>query len=253
VRDPRDNDIRVPVTRQEFDEWVTRAESGEVAAEFLLGYVYGTGTCRDLGIDPNLDNAKLWLGRAAAQGWVEALFWDGYARYIHSDWGQMASAFEYFEKAAAAGSSQAALFLGEQYEEGTLLTRDMEKAIAFYRQAASSGDALAEYRLGDALLFGEPKSSGAPEGLAWLEQAAQRGLVMAFLALARAKQKGRGCAIDPVAAYAWFRAAKDSHLMPAELPKWSIDLKKLERSLSPEDKGRALTMMAETLPRLREA
>jgi TPR repeat protein len=96
------------VTPSEELDLVTRAELGDVGAQYRLGRMYATGD----GLQEDLALAVVWLSRAAALG-----------------------------------DSSAQTFLGTMYATGDKVPLDYARAVALYRAAAEQGDATASYNL----------------------------------------------------------------------------------------------------------
>ncbi len=57
-------------------------------------------------------------------------------------------AIEYWEKAAAAGSTAAMIQLGILYDTGTGVSRNWDKTMEWFQKAADSGDAVGVYNIG---------------------------------------------------------------------------------------------------------
>lgn len=122
------------------------AEGGMAAAQFRLGTMYENGR----GVARDLDQARDWYARAAAQGYSSALYSLGYVCFTQNDG---PCAVEWWTRAAARGSADAMFSLGVLYDEGTAGPRDPVQAHMWYDLAAASGAAgAAEKR--DALAAG---------------------------------------------------------------------------------------------------
>jgi localization factor PodJL len=110
------------------------AEGGMAAAQFRLGTMYENGR----GLPRDLDAARDWYTRAAAQGYSGALYSLGYVCYIEADG---ACAVEWWTRAAARASADAMFSLGVLYDEGTAMPRDPVQAHMWYDLAAAAGAA----------------------------------------------------------------------------------------------------------------
>jgi TPR repeat protein len=122
------------------------AEGGMAAAQFRLGTMYEHGR----GLPRDLDAARDWYARAAAQGYSGALYSLGYVCFTQNDG---ACAVEWWTRAARQDSADAMFSLGVLYDEGTAGARDPVQAHMWYDLAAASGAAgAAEKR--DALAAG---------------------------------------------------------------------------------------------------
>lgn len=91
-----------------------------------------------------------------------------------------------YHEADREGDPAASSYLGQIYEEGILLPKDMNKAIAYYQKARKSNDAYASYRLAMAWIRGEISPAGVNEeeikrAIKILEQAATSDKPVLFL------------------------------------------------------------------------
>ena len=92
------------------EKWQTLAETGDAAAQYNLGNLYGKG-------------------RGVAQDYGQARAW--------------------WEKAAAQGDADAQHNLGILYDNGWGIAQDYGQARAWYEKSAAQGNAIAQYNLGD--------------------------------------------------------------------------------------------------------
>lgn len=72
-------------------------------------------------------------------------------------------AIEYLDKAAQKGHVQSSSLLGFEYQKGTSLPQDTEKAIYYYELSSQNGDAPATYELGKLYSGGIPNLNPDPE------------------------------------------------------------------------------------------
>lgn len=115
-----------------------------------------------------------WTQKAAEAGYLQAQT-DLGALYMYGGKGvkrDAAAAWKWFSAAAAQGSKEAELFLGDLLSRGEGVTRDVQAAAAHWRTAAEAGIAEAQYRLGHYLLGLGQQSA---EGVEWLRRAARDG------------------------------------------------------------------------------
>ena len=80
----------------------------------------------------------------------------------------------------------AAVFLGQVYEEGVYLARDLNKAVKYYQKAMKANESYANYRFAMALIKGELSKGGSnrediQKGIKLLEQAATSDKPVYFL------------------------------------------------------------------------
>lgn len=223
-----------------------RAESGDSAAQTLLGeiYLHGLGVARDE------KKAAGWYAKAAAQGVIAAQF--QYAMLLMDGRGvdkDEARAFDLMKTAADGGNRLAAFNFAQFLMQREPGARGMEKAFAYYEQAARAGLADAQYAMSQAYahgIGGKPldeaearrwlllaakqnydtaqldlgtwlvEGRGGPanheEGFAWLKRAAIGGNVAAENRLAKLYRDGIGTPADKVEAAAWYVLARRAGL-----------------------------------------
>ena len=118
------------------DTLVERAQKGDAAAQFDLGYRYANG--------------------------------DGVAK-------DSAEAVKWFRMAAEQGNARAQSNLGAMYANGEGVPKDSTEAVKWYRKAAEQGHVFAQGNLGSMYANGEGVPKDAIEGLAWSNSAAASG------------------------------------------------------------------------------
>ena len=110
-----------------------QAQTGNVAAESLLGELYTSGR----GVPQNDEEAAKWLRKAADQGDVDAEYDLGYlfqhGKGVRQDDSQAAA---WYTKAAEKGNDWADVNLGFLYERGRGVKQDYAEAARLYRDAA---------------------------------------------------------------------------------------------------------------------
>lgn len=111
------------------------------------------------------------------------------------------------EKAAAGGSSDAALELGYRYLRGTDVQKNETGALALFRQAARAGNVDAAYNTGLAYVRGQGTNIDLAEAAEWFTAAAKLGDAGAAFNLGLMFMNGEGVKQDAAIAYAWFRVA----------------------------------------------
>lgn len=189
-----------------------RAESGEVLAEIMLGFLLEHG----LGMSPDKEEAKRWYECAAKQdssagqyalarllgeddpteltAWLQkaadadyppAQFQLGWSYQLgHGVDRDLNAAFHWVTRAADAGFIPAMMYLSHMYEEGVGVEANKETAMDIMRRAAEAGDAGAAYLLGGHLIEKGEKSKDE-EALNWIWQAAQKGHEFAHMFLSQ--------------------------------------------------------------------
>ena len=178
------------------------AESGDMEAQFLLGYMY-FADCDY----PFADSvAHDWLVKAKEQGHAEACYhlaWFPNAQGVSSidDVEHMNLLVEAGER----GSVEAQRDLGAYFATGDWVGgKDEAKAVEWYTKAAEQGHALSQYDLGFMLLLGEGTAQNTLKGMEWLNKAGKQDDFSACRLLADIYHQGLfGVAIDPEKARYW--------------------------------------------------
>src|SRR5690606_35830053 len=88
------------------------------------------------GVPRDLNAARDWYGRAAAQDYPGALYALGYIGYLEND---TAAAVDAWRRAAPQGDGAAVFGLGRLYDEGTRVAGDPVSAHMWYDLAAAQG------------------------------------------------------------------------------------------------------------------
>ena len=113
-------------------EWRPAAIQGDPAAQYGLGqaYLYGRGVAVDL------EQARLWFEKAAAQGHAEAQ--DNLGLLLFQE-GERQKALPYLERSAARGEPRAQYVLGTAKFNGDLVDKDWVGAYALMTRASAAG------------------------------------------------------------------------------------------------------------------
>jgi TPR repeat protein len=142
---------------QAFKTLLTTAEKGSVRAEIRMGEIY-------------------------AHGWWRSQMPNGSRQQPHFE-----DAMIWYQRAADGGDAEAMFAIGELYEQGKGVKKDLVTATKWYGKArteAEQGRASAEYELGWRYEFGLPPLKQNPvEALKWLDQSAEQGYPDAQTAL----------------------------------------------------------------------
>lgn len=189
---------------QAFNLWKPLAEQKDVRAQCQIAYLYERG----LGVNQDLTQATSWYEKAAAQGdaYAQNSLGQLYARKDpersrmfhkqaaehgqagsqlalanhHRQKGEHKQAFEFYQKAAKANLPEAQCRLGQIYESGGLVPKNLALAGEFYRMAAEQGHAEGQYRLASTLLKTKPD-----EAEEQMSKAAEQDYPAAQLGMAR--------------------------------------------------------------------
>ncbi|MBF0285800.1 MAG: sel1 repeat family protein [Magnetococcales bacterium] len=181
----------------------TSAELGNTEAQFNMGKAHELG----LGGTPkDLDKAREWYAKAAAQGMKEA-------------------------------QQRVKELMDERQSRGEKVA--LPKGLERLRQEAEWGDARAQRKLGDLFLSGgEGVKKDAHEGARWIAMAANKGDAEAQLRLSLLHLLGDGVEKSVVKAYMWAEVAGNSSRVMKQKIEETL-LKKLEKELTPEQISQA--------------
>ncbi|MGB9198149.1 MAG: tetratricopeptide repeat protein [Terriglobales bacterium] len=196
------------------------AEQGNPKAQGSLGVLYWIGE----GVEKEREQAITWYRKAARQGEPSAMFNLGVA-YYNGDvvTGNETTAHAWFLLASEAGSAVAAdaarrsqseypgsytdacFAIGQMYEKGDDLPRDVGQATAWYQKAAQSHGRIAsgeaEFRLADLYLRDGDYARARP----WCEAVAKAHNLGGAYCLGRLYHDGLGVSKDLKAALEWYR------------------------------------------------
>ena len=180
------------------------AEQGVAEAQYALGALYadGDGVLKDTG------EAVAWYRKAAEQGHTLAREELAYSGLPNDD----APYWEH-RMAAEQGNAIPQFLLGNYYDWGHFVPKDVGKAAMWYRRAAEQGHVQAQFSLGLMLANGrDGVPSDAGEAAMWYRKAAEQGHVKAQFNLGLLYEYGDGVRkdgvpTDYVQAYAWFNLA----------------------------------------------
>ena len=150
----------------ELNEYIKKAEEGDVNSQLLLGLTYLTGD------DEIPANAK--------------------------------EAFKWFKAAAEQGNPIAQFKLGICYYNGKGVKQDYKEAFRLFKAAAEQGDAKAQYNLGICYYYGEGTKQDYNEAFRWFKAAAEQGHADAQYNLGICYSNGKGVKKDYKESYYWY-------------------------------------------------
>ncbi len=255
------------------------ADQGNAKAENSVGVLYWLGD----GVEKDKKQAVDWYRKAARQGNANAMFNLGAAYYNGEGVATVNDtlAYAWFLLSSEAGSSSgqeaakrskgehgpsafddACFAIGEMYEKGQALPRNLELAAAWYRKAADHGYVQAQISLATLSINGTDYSEarkwceaaakerysdgyfclghlsqhglGTPQNLKdalkWYAEAAKRGNTRAMQNLGQMYATGEGTKADRPQAFVWFLIAA-SHGNPAAI----ADANKLRSSMTEKE------------------
>ena len=118
-------------------------------------------------------------------------------------------AFDYYQKAADLGNSDAMLSIGVLYANGTGVVKNLKEAAKWFKAAAELGNVYAQYYLGRMYRFGEGIDQDQKEAAKWFKAAAEQGSCSAQFSLGYMYQTGQGVPKNPAEAIRWYTAAAE--------------------------------------------
>lgn len=183
-----------------------RAESGDAAAQTLIGEIYAKG----LGVAENLPRASGWYALASKNGDALATF--ELAQMYQDGLGvpkNRTRAAELFGQAAARGNVPAKYNLGLLHIEGTFAEPNLVKAAELIGEAAAAEMPEAQYDYGIMLLEGAGVPPDPREGARQIGLAAESGLAAAQIDFATLLYLGKGIERNLEEAVRWYAKAAE--------------------------------------------
>ncbi len=223
--------LGVPTDREKAAEWYARAaEAGVPAAQFQYALMLLDGQY----VEKNEEFADRLLRQAAEGGNANAQF--NYAQRLLKTGGdaQKKEAASWYRKAAAKGVPDAQ-YAYANWLAGEIdgLTRDLPEARRWLTQAARGGMTAARVELATWLFSGKGGERDFEQGFKLLRHAAHTGNIAAQSQLAKAYIYGYGTEPDTIEAASWYIKARRAGLQDRELDD-------LMDGLSEEQKQKAL-------------
>lgn len=147
---------------------ISKAESGDPSAQYLVGKLYQDGPV----LIPDSVEARYWFDQSARQGYTPAQYALG-KLYLSDDTEVCDTVLgvQWLEYAAHHGSDCAVYRLGKEYLKGEIVARDSAKALEYLTQSAGAGNQYAQYALGKLYL---DKQDGE-QAHYWFTQSAAQG------------------------------------------------------------------------------
>ncbi len=166
-------------------DWQALAEQGDANAQVWLA--------RHLLLTNELEEAVVWLGKAAERGHVEAMTLLGLSYLTgRAVTRSPEDAVKWLRLAAEKNYPKAEGLLGLAYVTAAEV-RNEEESRRWVRKAAANGDPLGQTLLGEFLLFGRAgMEKNAAEGVTWARKAAEQGDARAQYMLAGLLANGVG-------------------------------------------------------------
>lgn len=230
-----------PASPGEIAELLAKAEQGDAAAQFKLGFRYSNGQ----DVPKNEAAAVRWYykaaeqGLAAAQNNLGAAFASG--RGVAKD---DSEAVKWYRKAAEQGHAYAQSNLGEMYRRGNGIPKDLIEAVKWSRKAAEQGHSWAQMNLASMYASGEGMPKDDAEALRWYRNAAEQGEMYAQYETGWRYEQGQGESRDLAEAYKWWLLAGAQGMDDAKEA-----YSKLERKLTPKQRADGQHRAREFKPR----
>lgn len=209
------------MTQSEFQDLVTKAQSGDAAAQYQVGLAYDMGKH----VTKNSDEVERWFLKSAEQGYPPAE--GAYGLWMLQS--NSAIAERWMLKAAEHGDASTQFWLAVAYDDKWFGTTDSELAFKWYQKAAEAGDPDAQVELGQKYADGESVKQSYEVAAKWFRKAAVHvpdlgGAGQGRYRLAQLYMEGLGVPRDYVQAYFWLSlngsdAAADAkkHLSAAQV------------------------------------
>jgi hypothetical protein len=163
--------------------------------------------CQQLGEDFDRVLGKVGGGDPDRQ-YAQALELDAAGRDVE--------AVRLYRRAARAGNAEAAFELGEAYQNGEGVDRDLDQAARWFNTAAQAGAPRGQYLLGRAYAEGRGVGQDRAKAARWYARAAVQNHAPAQYALGQAFMNGRGVPEDPLWAGRWYGKAARRGLAEAQ-------------------------------------
>lgn len=162
--------------------WVrAAAEHGYDRAQFSLGLYYLTGN----GVPQDFDESLKWYRLSASQGNASAQFGIGraYAKGTYGGPPDYSEAFKWYQLAADKGIWKAQSDLATMYLEGRGVATDAKKGAQMMLQLARAGHSNAQLTVGDLYQFGTGVDRDLVAARKWLIKSVEQGNVQAIYSL----------------------------------------------------------------------
>jgi TPR repeat protein len=203
------NAAEVKVTNDNLEQFLQKAENGNVEAQYAIGAYYLE----------QKDNGKAltWLRKAIGEGHTGAQNKLGEYYYNINDYN---NAVKWFRVAAKNGLSEAQYALGRCYHKGEGVNQNYDEAVKWYCEAADNGHAKAQYELGLCYEHGDGVDQNYAKAVTWYRKAAEQGYDLAQSTLGLCYYRGKGVEQDYTEAAKWsHKAAEQGNVQAKELYK----------------------------------
>ncbi|WP_180021934.1 tetratricopeptide repeat protein [Acinetobacter sp. YH16044] len=151
-----------------YDDYLSLASRGDIAAQIKLGEMYETGC----GVEKNDLTAQGWYQKAADQGDDAAMLKLAVLLFKNPCKTDIHIALDLLNQAVEKGNINARTALAEIYEKGEILDQDYNLAMNLYKQSAKQGCAIAPYKIGLMYELGNGVNLDLKIAKRWYHQAA---------------------------------------------------------------------------------
>lgn len=185
------------------EELETLVKENDTDALYLMGKMYRNGE----GVTKNHQQAETLFASAARQGHLKSV---NALRSIKNEAYKIE--FDEYLPKAQQGDAQAQNRIGEMYEYGQGVTRDLDQALAWFRKAADQGSVEGWHNLARSYNFGNGTAVDFAKAEELFRRAANQGYAdsMFFLGTLYATHNGTDTSVDSdVMAYAWMHSAAE--------------------------------------------
>ena len=162
---------RDKILKEIFDRLLTKAQSGDLPAQYIVGKMYMDGDA----VEQDYAAAAKWLKAGAESGYApaqNALGWlYGEGKGVPQS---AAKAIELYLAAAEQGYAPALLNLGWHYDNGRGVAEDTQKALEYYQKAAEKGNITAMYNLVNMYRKGVGTEKSPEQAAEWYLKALQQ-------------------------------------------------------------------------------
>jgi len=151
------------------------------------------------------NSSNAFAGNTSSQE-VEQIFQKGLQFQFD---GSFEKAIQFFKEAATKGHSAAKFALGQLYEEGTGVPKDLKAAVEWYTQAANEGLISAQSHLGSFYEFTESDFNNIELAIKYYRMASEHNDTYSQYKLGEIYERGKGVEVDYEKALKYYLLAAD--------------------------------------------
>lgn len=157
---------------------------GSGSFDYFRGTIYSTSLAMAL---MNRDPRVMNIGRFFVDAYpLDAVDDETRVQFFDVDLPERAD-FDYLRESAEFGDPEAMGYLGDAYENGERVPKDLVQAVDWYRRGAEYGDAPCQAQLGECYEMGKGVEVNLSEALRWYEMALANGLTAVQPAIDRVR------------------------------------------------------------------